>query len=75
MRICGCMTGYWSCKKCECRWRDNGNNTMSLFSSNDISCDVCEFSGDINDFNLRNSNLDSICSNISYKFQKHEKYI
>lgn len=30
---------------CGCLWRDNGDETMSLYGPNSKSCDVCEFLG------------------------------
>ncbi len=33
------------CGRCGCMWRDNGDETMSLYDQDQRSCSVCEFQG------------------------------
>lgn len=33
---------YWRCRECGCLWRDNHDQTISLASANQKSCDACE---------------------------------
>lgn len=32
----------WTCKTCGCRWRDNGDETVSLLNMEQKSCAECE---------------------------------
>lgn len=32
----------WRCRTCGCLWRDNGDDTVSLFDVSQKSCDACE---------------------------------
>lgn len=36
------IDGYWRCIHCGCKWRDNANDTVSLFDANQHSCFKCE---------------------------------
>lgn len=36
---------HYVCEACGCKWRDNGDDTMSLYDAQQKSCEVCEWSG------------------------------
>lgn len=37
------MPAFWRCRDCGCFWRDNHDDTVSLASVNEKSCQSCEW--------------------------------